>query len=491
MADNVDLLIRGARLVDARSEQGVRDVAIAGGVIQAIESEIAGGQPGKVIDADGLLVMPGVVDSHVHMTELSGGGFSSRSPAHERLARAGVTSAVEFFDFRTVLDQWHSSAAGLTVLGLQCLPSYQENIPASRIRDDIGAALRSGSIGVKLLGGHFPSTPDASAQAIAEAAAIGAYIGFHAGTTANGSDLDGMREALELADGQPLHLAHTNAYLRGATADLVAENETGLSLLRTHGQVVSEAHLAPLNICAGKLSDGHFVDHIVVNCLRLGGYAPDPAGLAQAFLDEYAYYLHHLPNSATPLTGRVGHDLWREDPEHSALCFPVNRRLSGFMQACARIDESETTRYEGPGDFIVDAISSDGGYWRNLILRQGLTLVKFGALTLCQLAYKTSMAPAALFGIHGKGKLAPGADADIVGIDLERDAVRFTVAAGQIVYDGEHVLGRGGTVLTTEHGVDAIRERGIPYRLLDLSESVFARRGRQQRSAGTGAPQRG
>lgn len=55
--------------------------------------------------------MPGVVDSHAHLTSMTGADPSGRSPVHERLAQAGVTTAVEFYDFRTVLHQWHASAA--------------------------------------------------------------------------------------------------------------------------------------------------------------------------------------------------------------------------------------------------------------------------------------------------------------------------------------------------------------------------------------------
>ncbi|TKG65706.1 amidohydrolase family protein [Prauserella endophytica] len=476
MTRTLDLIARSAHVVDAEGEQGVADVGVADGVITAVEPELPATAT-RELDADGLVLLPGVVDSHVHLTDLAGSDPAGRSPAHERLARAGVTTAVEFFDFRTVLDQWHASAAGLTILGLQGLPAYSDGTPAGRVRDDVGAALRDGAIGIKLLGGHFPSTPDASARAIAEGAAAGCYVAFHAGTTAHGSNLDGMREALRLADGRPLHLAHTNAYLRGAVTELVEENQIALALLREHPEVVSEAHLAPLNLCLGALDGDRFTDHIVVNCLRMGGYSTDRAGLLRAFADGFAHCLRQEAGQAVPVTGDAGREVWESDPARASLCFPVNRRLSGFMQSCARRDASGTLRFDGTGDFVVDAISSDGGYWRNLVLDQGLALVQFGALSLPQLAHKTSRAPAALFGLPGKGRIAPGFDADLVAVDSGRRSVRLTVAGGQVIFDGERVVGTGGTVLTTEHGTAALRARRIPHRVIDLADSDFLTRG--------------
>ena len=47
------------------------------------------------------------------------------------------------------------------------------------------------------------------------------------------------------------------------------------------------------------------------------------------------------------------------------------------------------------GTFVVDAISTDGGCIpRNVTLSVGLSLVKFGALTLSEFVVKTSVNPA-------------------------------------------------------------------------------------------------
>ncbi|MQA87116.1 MAG: amidohydrolase family protein [Streptosporangiales bacterium] len=473
MGGRIDLLFRGARVVDAEADlDAVRDVAVAGDKITAVEPEISPGRARRVIEARGLALLPGMVDSHVHMVD----GRSRRSAAHARLARAGVTTAVEFSDMRGVLEQWAGSSAGLTVLGLQALPAYDGRTRSSRIRDDVGAALRDGCIGVKIFGGHYPSTPAAAAQIIGTADDLGVYVAFHAGTTEHGSDLAGMREAVELAGGRSLHIAHTNAYLRGLIHDPLEENRAAIQLLRDHPRVVSEAHLGPLNMCFGRVRDGELDDHIVRNCLRLRGYPPDLAGLRQAFLDGFAHAFPRGNGEPVPVTGEQGLATWRSDTEGSILSFPVNLRMTAYLQTCARVGDAGDVRYEGPGDFVVDAISSDGGLWRNVILDQGLTMVQLGALSLVELVRKACRQPAALFGLNDKGHLNPGADADLVGVDLDRRRVEFTVAAGQMIYDGERITGTGGTVLTSPEGTEALDRRGIPHRAIDLADSLFRRR---------------
>ncbi|MEX2011477.1 MAG: dihydropyrimidinase [Chloroflexota bacterium] len=62
-----DLLIRGGTVVTAGGSRRA-DVAVMGGVIEAIEADLGGlaAGAGEVVDASGLLVLPGVVDVHTH-----------------------------------------------------------------------------------------------------------------------------------------------------------------------------------------------------------------------------------------------------------------------------------------------------------------------------------------------------------------------------------------------------------------------------------------
>jgi dihydropyrimidinase len=62
-----DLVIRGGTVVTA-AESRTADVAVRGGVIEAVEPDLSGlaGSATEVIDARALLVLPGVIDVHTH-----------------------------------------------------------------------------------------------------------------------------------------------------------------------------------------------------------------------------------------------------------------------------------------------------------------------------------------------------------------------------------------------------------------------------------------
>ena len=66
-ASEYDLLIRGGRVLDpGRKVDGPLDVAIRGGRIIALRKNIPAPSGTEVIDASGRLVVPGLIDDHVH-----------------------------------------------------------------------------------------------------------------------------------------------------------------------------------------------------------------------------------------------------------------------------------------------------------------------------------------------------------------------------------------------------------------------------------------
>lgn len=66
-ASEYDLLIRGGRVLDpGRKVDGLLDVAITGGRIAAVRSGIPASSAAEVIDAGGRLVVPGLIDIHLH-----------------------------------------------------------------------------------------------------------------------------------------------------------------------------------------------------------------------------------------------------------------------------------------------------------------------------------------------------------------------------------------------------------------------------------------
>lgn len=67
-AGRYDLLLKGGRVVDpAQDIDGVRDVAVSGGRIAAIETSIDAARAARTVDLRGAVVTPGLVDLHVHV----------------------------------------------------------------------------------------------------------------------------------------------------------------------------------------------------------------------------------------------------------------------------------------------------------------------------------------------------------------------------------------------------------------------------------------
>ncbi len=67
MAETYDLIFTGGTVVN-HDGTGARDIGVRGGRIVAIGS-LAGASAGETIDARGLHILPGVVDSQVHFRE--------------------------------------------------------------------------------------------------------------------------------------------------------------------------------------------------------------------------------------------------------------------------------------------------------------------------------------------------------------------------------------------------------------------------------------
>lgn len=96
-----DLLLKGGHVLDPENDvDGVRDVAIRGDRIAAVEPNIPGASAKKVIDVSGLYVSPGLVDIHAHFYVHTDGPGTllewspSVIPDHH-LFQAGVTTAVD------------------------------------------------------------------------------------------------------------------------------------------------------------------------------------------------------------------------------------------------------------------------------------------------------------------------------------------------------------------------------------------------------------
>lgn len=466
-----DLLIKNGYVVDyATGREGYFDVAVQNGLVTAVESSISG-SAAQEIDASGKLILPGLVDSHVHASAWLGGSY-----AHAMLIKAGVTSALDMSGPGTsVLELARDYGVGLNLATIECVrPGHTVSTAdpaAAELQELLERVLRQGSLGIKLLGGHYPLTVAATARAIKTAADMGAYTAFHAGTAEHGSNIEGMLEAVELADGNPLHLAHINAYCRGTVRPETEETELALKALRDNPNISCESYLSPLNGTSAEIIDGLPGSMVTRRCLKTGGFTEDEAGMEAALLAGWAQVNYPQGQEMTLLTGEPARDYWLEQKTLVSVSFAVNPVGPRVRLATAK---------RADGSFIVDAVSTDGGgIPRNVLLPAGLALLDLGGLTLQELVAKISYLPAQMLGLTNKGSLAAGWDADITIVDRLRRSAFATIVGGQVCYIDGKILGRGGKIITTAAGADYVRSQGLEPLIVDLADSSVLRKARK------------
>jgi len=325
-------------------------------------------------------------------------------------------------------------------------------------------ALAAGALGLKIVGGHRPATPEVTARIIDVANRKGCYVAFHVGTTETGSNIEGFFEAIRLAGRNRLHIAHVNSYCRGLSKTPAQEALDAVEALTANRHLVSESYLGTINGTSAACKDGLPVSHVTRNCLRMGGFEPTEEGMAKAITEGWALIQVLRGGQIELVTGEEGYEIWLEAKTATGVSFPVNNPAAMHILASAKTPS---------GDFVVDAISTDGGAIpRNVQLERGAALVRLGALTWPELVRKLTLNPARMFGFASKGSLQDGFDADVTLVEPESGKAHMAIARGEIIMVDGVVVGRGGCLIATPAAKGAETE-GIPVEFADLETSLF------------------
>ncbi len=463
-----DLIIKNGQVVDpANGINAVSDVAFSGGKVAEVGPDLSIFDSASALDATGQLVVPGVIDPHTHTVRPG-----SQGSAYKMLLRVGVTTTMDMRGPVDVfLEEMRTKGAGINagcmhaVFADKDLP--REKAEGGQIRQRIEERMSNGAFGVKIMGGHYPFSPELTGRIVEECASLGSYIAFHCGTTANGSNIKGMLDAVKLAEGRPLHIAHVNAYCRGMVADVHEETQQAMNALRENPNIVSESYLSVMNGTYCTLdAAGNIESGVTRNCLRMRGYPDNVTGLEKAILDGYCVIYSLAGGEMKLLPPKDGHGYWKAFP--SCQCtFAVNNPIALLSCATARRKD---------GSFVVDALCSDGGANpRNVIFRNGMLLVQAKYLTLEELVFKSSLAPARLYGLTNKGHLTPGADGDVAVFNPATGEALFTVVGGVIRMAHGVCQDGPGTVITRPEGAAAVAKAGLPAVLADFAQSTFAK----------------
>jgi len=462
-----DFLFKRGRIVDpVNNKDFIGDVAIKGDKIAEVSKGISNYLAEQVADINGKVIIPGIIDTHCHIArpEAKGAGY-------RMLINTGVTTAIDFEGpIEVIKREVAKYGCGLNVAVLEAI--YLENgiksqdPPLEELKKVINENLDNGAIGIKILGGHYPLTPEATYNIFQITHQEKGYMGFHVGTTKTGSNIQGVEEAVKLTEGKPLHIAHVNAYCRGYVEDPLLELKRIMDILKKSPNVVSESHLAIHNACYGGINgNGIPKSYVLRNALRAKGYQVSKEGLEEALRVKYAGVYALVGSKMEYIYGEKAINYWKGHDFKAGICFPVNRRRSA--QVCA-------TERDNKGNFVVDAISSDAGAIpRNCILAHGLPLVRFCALTLSELVQKISWTPSRMFNLKNKGHLSVGADADITIFDPDNAKVAIVLIKGKVCMVSGIIFNNPGRLIVTERGASKLKKQEISLEIITLEDSLY------------------
>jgi hypothetical protein len=281
----------------------------------------------------------------------------------------------------------------------------------------------------------------------------GCWCAVHAGSTATGSNIEGLEELVELADALPLHIAHVNAYCRGQiTGDPLLEASRALRALGQTPHARSESYLAIINGTSAAVENGVPTSDVTKTCLERGGHPATAGGMEAAIASGWAK-IHGVQDGETILLPPdEGLAYFRACDTQVGVSFPVNSPAAAIALAVAKTD----------GAFVIPALSTDGGAIpRNTTLEQGLSLVRFGALSLAEFVEKACLNPARMLGLESKGHLGPGSDADVIIVNPSTAQAEWSLANGHLIVQEGRVVGRGGKLIMTPAGQDYLKEKNV------------------------------
>ncbi|GAA3013706.1 N-acyl-D-amino-acid deacylase family protein [Actinokineospora diospyrosa] len=267
-----DILFRGPTVVDGTGSPGYRaDVLVSAGRVAALDpaGELARRGPGRVVDADGLVLAPGFIDMHSHsdlrlLAEPDHLAKVSQGVTLEVLGQDGLSYAP--VDDRTIevlreqLSGWNGDPPGfdwnwrdvgcylgrldkgiavnaaylvphgtvrMLVMGLDDRPATAAEL--ERMREVTAAGLREGAVGLSAGLTYTPGMYADMAELEALCEVVAAHDGYfspHHRSYGAGA-LEAYREMVELSlrTGCPLHLAHATMNFpenAGKAGDLLA-----------------------------------------------------------------------------------------------------------------------------------------------------------------------------------------------------------------------------------------------------------------------------
>ena len=400
-----DTIIRGARVV-LRDRVEQLDIGITGEKITELSTRLTAGEATCIIEAEGLTVMPGVVDIHVHFNEpglASWEGFRSGSAA---LAAGGITTYVDMplngVPPTTRPEAWEMKKKAAADQSYVDYAFWGGLVPGNR--EELAPLAGLGAAGFKA----FMSEPGGEGEDI----------------FARADDhtlLDGMHEIATLKRVLALH-----AEDEGMVAELGAKS-------------IAEGKTEPMDYVRSRPVEAEVV--AVARALRYG----EQTGCA-------LHFVHISTREALDLIAeakRRGQDVTSETCPHYLTLIDQDVVRLGAVAKCApplRSSSEQEQLWDALTSGLIDVIASDHSpcppsmkqsdnffeIWGGISGAQSTLLIMLEDghlqrnINLPLLGRVLSLQPARRLGLESKGEIAIGKDADLVLIDWERSTTLNT-----------------------------------------------------------------
>lgn len=368
----------GQVLLNGKLEK--KNVIIEGGKI----IEIGSGGSGETINATGKVILPGLIDVHVHLREP---GFT-----HKEDFRTG-TMAAAAGGVTTVLDMPNTKPATTTIKLLQEKKELAKEKAVVNYGFYIGATANN-------------------IEDVKKAAIVKIYLGS---TTGNMLVTD--KDAIK------------NVFSSGKIVVVHAENEELMKANEARYKKETDAYVH------AKIRSNEVEFTAVKEAIETAGCCSSLKRLHLTHISTKES-MQLVKEAKKKLT--VSCDV---TPHHLFLTYDELKKQGNFakMNPALRSKEDVDALWKAISDGTVDFIVSEHaphtieekktGYWEapsgvpgiETMLPLLLDAVNKGRLTLQQLARLTSENPARLFGIRNKGKMEIGYDADVVLVDMNAE----------------------------------------------------------------------
>ena len=402
-----DTVIRNGTVVTA-TDTFPGDVGILGGKITAIGQSLPIENAGKVIDAAGMLVMPGGIDAHTHLDMPFGGTTSADDFESGTVAAAygGTTTLIDFAiqqkgqSLRQAFETWMKKADRKAVIdyAFHCIIT---DLGSSQL-EEMGALIREGVSSFKLFMAYpgVLMVDDATIfRAMSQAAKYGGLICMHA---ENGGVIDVIVQKA-LAEGKRSPKYH--ALTRPTTAEGEA-TARAIALAEMAGSPVYIVHLS-CNDALEKVREARDrgVPAYAETCpqyLYLSLDKMDAPGFEGA---KYVFTppLREKWHQEKLWQGLAQDTLQVVSTDHCPFCMKEQKELG----------KDDFTKIPNGGPGIEHRLS--------LIYTGGVHGGRFSPNRFVQLV---ATAPAKLFGLYPrKGTIAMGSDADLVVFDTNAEQV--------------------------------------------------------------------